>query len=304
MLKFFFAFFCLSIASLWAGSPKVLVYGGATGWIGSHVVAILRQNGYRVFEAQTRLENRQELEAEITKLQPDCVINTAGITGKPNVDWCQDHQPETIRANIVGALNLADITFVWNIHMINVGTGCIYNYDDKHPLYSGIGFTEYEEPNFQGSFYSYTKTMVDRLFQSYSNVLNLRLRMPISDDLHPRSFITKITKYAKVVNVPNSMSILSDLLPLIPLMAERRLVGTYNFVNPGVISHNEILDLYKEYVDPTFTYANFTLEEQAKILKAPRSNCELDASKLLREFPGIPSIKESAERVFQRMGKK
>ena len=41
----------------------------------------------------------------------------------------------------------------------------------------------------------------------------LRVRMPISDDLHPRNFITKISKYERVVNIPNSMSVLHDLLP-------------------------------------------------------------------------------------------
>lgn len=31
----------------------------------------------------------------------------------------------------------------------------------------------------------------------------LRVRMPISDDLVARNFVTKITKYEKVVNIPN-----------------------------------------------------------------------------------------------------
>lgn len=48
--------------------------------------------------------------------------------------------------------------------------------------------------------------------------------------------------------------------------------GVFNFCNPGPISHNEILDLYKQYIDPTFVYANFTVEEQDKILVAKRSN--------------------------------
>lgn len=125
--------------------------------------------------------------------------------------------------------------------------------------------------------------------------------MLISDDLHHRNFIAKIIKYQKVINIPNSMSILYDLLPLIPEMAKRKLVGNYNFVNPGVISHNEILDLYKKYIDANFSYQNFTLEEQNKILKAGRSNNELDTSKLLAEFPNIKSIKESIVSVFERM---
>jgi len=125
--------------------------------------------------------------------------------------------------------------------------------------------------------------------------------MPISDDLEPRNFITKITKYERVVNVPNSMTVLHDLLPVSILMTERKLKGIWNFTNPGVISHNEILDLYKQYIDPNFTYKNFSLEDQDKILKAGRSNNELDPSKLLDEFPDILDIKASMHGVFQRM---
>ena len=53
-----------------------------------------------------------------------------------------------------------------------------------------------------------------QLQRVYKNVLILRVRMPISDDLSPRNFITKISKYEKVVNIPNSMSVLYDLLPI------------------------------------------------------------------------------------------
>jgi len=278
----------------------VLVFGGKSGWIGQKVVKLLQQQNYNVVCATARLENRTALEEEIVAIQPDFIINTAGVTGRPNVDWCESHQIETLRTNIIGTLNLADIACAHTIHLTNLGTGCIYEYDQEHPL-NGKGFTEEDEPNFSGSFYSKTKIYLDKMLQSYPNVLNLRLRMPISDDLHERNFITKISRYQKVINVPNSMSILTDLLPLIPEMMERRLTGNYNFVNPGTISHNEILDLYTKYIDPEFTYANFSIKEQNKILAAKRSNNHLDASKLLREFPNIPHIKEGMIENFRRM---
>ncbi|GJS78525.1 phospholipase D beta 1-like protein [Tanacetum coccineum] len=46
-------------------------------------------------------------------------------------------------------------------------------------------------------------------------------------------------------------------------------------------------------IDPSFTWKNFNLEEQAKVIIAPRSNNELDATKLKTEFPEFLSIKES-----------
>ncbi len=282
---------------------KFLVFGGE-GWIGGKILELLAQNpAYKGKAAakSTRLENRDAIKIEIDSFEPDFVINAAGVTGRPNVDWCEDHKQETIRANIIGALNLADICFERSIPMTNFGTGCIYEYDEQHPLGSGKGFKETDEPNFAGSYYSKTKIMLDKLLQDYPNVLNLRLRMPISDDLHARNFITKITHYKKVVNVPNSMSVLHELLPLAIEMTIRGLKGVYNFVNPGTISHNQILDVYKQYIDPNFTYENFSLEEQAKILKAGRSNNELDASKLLEQFPDIQPISTAIIGVFERM---
>ncbi|KAE8675684.1 Bifunctional dTDP-4-dehydrorhamnose 3,5-epimerase/dTDP-4-dehydrorhamnose reductase [Hibiscus syriacus] len=118
--------------------------------------------------------------------------------------------------------------------------------------------------------------------------------MPISSDLtNPRNFITKITQYDKVVNIPNSMTILDELLPISIEMGTRNLTGIWNFTNPGVVSHNEILEMYRDYIDPSFTWKNFNLEEQAKVIIAPRSNNKLDANKLKTAFPELLSIKES-----------
>jgi len=307
-IKYNIIFLLLSIANIQFCFGNInnkdktyLVFGGSTGWIGGKIVKLLKDNCNKVYCAKSRLENREQIEKELLDIKPNYVINCAGVTGRPNIDWCEDHTQETIRANIIGALNLADLCFIHNIHMTNMGTGCIYEYDNTHEINSGNGFTELDEPNFQGSFYSKTKIMLDKLLQNYPNVLNLRLRMPISDDLHDRSFITKITKYKKVINIPNSMTILYDLLPIVIEMTKRELKGNYNFVNPGVISHNEILTLYKKYIDPNFSWENFSMEEQDQILKAKRSNNELNTNKLLKEFPNIPNIKTSIVNVFKRM---
>jgi 3,5-epimerase/4-reductase len=118
--------------------------------------------------------------------------------------------------------------------------------------------------------------------------------------------VTKIVKYERVVNIPNSMTILHELLPASLAMAQAGLTGVYNFTNPGVISHNEVLDLYIKYIDPTYTYTNFSLEEQAKVIKADRSNNELDTTKLMADMPDgivINDIKTAFELCFQRMQK-
>ncbi|KAK1369327.1 putative rhamnose biosynthetic enzyme 1-like [Heracleum sosnowskyi] len=114
-----------------------------------------------------------------------------------------------------------------------------------------------------------------------------------SDLNNPSNFINKIVRHDKVINIPNSMSIIDELLPISVEMAKRNLRGVWNFTNPGVISHNEVLELYKKYIDPAFQWFNFSLEEQAKVIVAARSNNELDVSKLKAEFPELLPIKES-----------
>ncbi|XP_058104717.1 bifunctional dTDP-4-dehydrorhamnose 3,5-epimerase/dTDP-4-dehydrorhamnose reductase [Magnolia sinica] len=272
---------------------KFLIYG-RTGWIGGLLGKLCEAQSIDYTYGSGRLENRSQLEADIAAVQPSHVFNAAGVTGRPNVDWCESHKVETIRTNVVGTLTLADLCREKGLILINYATGCIFEYDDKHPLGSGIGFKEEDSPNFIGSFYSKTKAMVEDLLKNYENVCTLRVRMPISSDLsNPRNFITKITRYEKVVNIPNSMTILDELLPISIEMAKRNLTGIWNFTNPGVVSHNEILEMYRDYIDPSFCWKNFTLEEQAKVIVAPRSNNELDATKLNKQFPELLPIKES-----------
>ncbi|KAF7138233.1 hypothetical protein RHSIM_Rhsim07G0096000 [Rhododendron simsii] len=270
-----------------------LIYG-KTGWIGGLLGKLCQSQSIPFAYGSGRLEDRRSLEADLAACDPSHVINAAGVTGRPNVDWCESHKVETIRANVVGTLTLADVCRERGLILINYATGCIFEYDAEHPLGSGVGFKEEDTPNFIGSFYSKTKAMVEDLLRNYENVCTLRVRMPISSDLsNPRNFITKISRYEKVVNIPNSMTILDELLPISIEMAKRNLTGIWNFTNPGVVSHNEILEMYREYIDPNFTWKNFTLVEQAQVIVAPRSNNELDATKLSQEFPELLSIKES-----------
>jgi len=267
---------------------------------------LLESQGKKVFTTTVRMQNREAVIAEIEKYKPTHILNAAGSTGRPNVDWCEDHKEETIRNNVIGTINLADVAYEKGVHVTVFATGCIYAYDETHPI-GGPGYKETDKANFAGSFYSETKAHVEEIMKHYSNVLILRLRMPVSDDLHSRNFVTKIAKYDRVVDIPNSNTILHDLLPAAILMAEHKDLGIYNFTNPGAISHNEVLSLFKEYVRPDFTWKNFTLDEQAKVIKAGRSNCELDTTKLVNKLAEynfkVPEIHEAYKGCFQRMAK-
>merc|ERR1711900_46308 len=231
-------------------SENVFLIWGGEGWVAGHLKTLLESQGKKVFTTTVRMQNREAVIAEIEKYKPTHILNAAGSTGRPNVDWCEDHKEETIRNNVIGTINLADVAYEKGVHVTVFATGCIYAYDETHPI-GGPGYKETDKANFAGSFYSETKAHVEEIMKHYSNVLILRLRMPVSDDLHSRNFVTKIAKYDRVVDIPNSNTILHDLLPAAILMAEHKDLGIYNFTNPGAISHNEVLSLFKEYVRQT-----------------------------------------------------
>jgi hypothetical protein len=125
--------------------------------------------------------------------------------------------------------------------------------------------------------------------------LNLRIRMPITDEYNERNFITKITTYKKVCSIPNSMTVLNELIPIMVDMASKWKTGTVNLTNPGLISHNEILEMYKDIVDPDFKWENFSVAEQNEILLSKRSNNFLDTVTLQSMYPNVKNIRESVK---------
>ena len=131
------------------------------------------------------------------------------------------------------------------------------------------------------------------MHQYDDSVLNLRIRMPITNINNPRNFITKITNYEKICSIPNSMTVLPELLPLVIDMMKNKRTGTINLTNPGLISHNRILELYREIVDKDFTWKNFSVEEQNVILASKRSNNYLNTDKLEYLYPEVLNIEQA-----------
>ena len=282
---------------------KILIYG-SKGWIGGQFMNILKSNNMHFVEGNSRVDNEKQLIEEIRRVNPTHVVSFIGRThGKINnkkyttIDYLEEEGKlfENIRDNLFSPLLLCDICSKNNIHYTYLGTGCIFKFDEEHPYgKEENGFTELSQPNFFGSSYSVVKGFTDRLMHLYEDkVLNLRIRMPITCEKNPRNFITKIVNYENICSVPNSMTVLPELLPYVLDMMKNKITGTINLTNPGLISHNEILQMYKEIVDTNFKWNNFSQDEQRKILAADRSNNYLDTSKLETLYPKIKNIRTS-----------
>ena len=283
---------------------KFLVFGGK-GWIGGYLLEILGEAGHEGISATSRADNEVEVEKEIVAVKPDRVISLIGRTrgeGINTIDYLEQKGKlvENMRDNLWGPVVLAHICRKHGAHFCYLGTGCIFHYDDdKHTMGNCCGFTEQDDANFVGSAYSTVKGYTDRMMRLMfdESCLNCRIRMPITPDDSPYNFITKIVKYDKVINIPNSMTVLPVLLPILVDMCVNKVVGTVNLTNPGAISHNEVLSLYKKHVDPSFEWKNFTIEEQDKILASARSNNLLDTTRLESMYPTVPNIHDAVEKV-------
>ena len=279
---------------------KILIYG-SKGWIGSQFLNYLNNiqelpfpnkkkqdkiNNLEIIEGKSRVNNFIELKKELEYNKPDNVISFIGRThGKigekeyTTIDYLEQEGKvyDNIRDNLYSPISLALICKELNIHYTYLGTGCIFSYRNEEEFGKEInGFTEESLPNFFGSSYSIVKGFTDMLMhQLESNVLNL-----------------------KICSIPNSMTVLPDFYPIILDMMLKKETGTINLTNPGLISHNEILDMYKELVDSNFKYQNFTIEEQDKILDSKRSNNYLETKKIEWLYPQIKSIKESVRDIL------
>ena len=133
-----------------------LIYGG-TGWIGGMLTKLLSiDTCTEVHISKSRLEHPSDVCSELDTIKPDRVINAAGLTGTPNIDWLEDHKIEGLRVNVVGTLFLLDACFTRGIHVTQLATGCIYEYDETHVPH-GMPFNETDAPNYEKSYYSKTK---------------------------------------------------------------------------------------------------------------------------------------------------
>lgn len=272
---------------------KLLIFG-SKGWIGNQFIEYLNANkdeNITYIETNVRADNEQLVTDVIMAHSPTHIISFIGRTygGDFNtIDYLE--QPgkltDNVRDNLYAPMVLANLSYKFNIHYTYLGTGCIFSQEDP----TKKSYMETDNPDFFGSSYSTVKGFTDRLMRLYPNTLNLRIRMPIVDFEHPRNFITKITQYEKICSMPNSMTVLPDFYPIILDMMKNKETGTMNLVNPGLITHNEILEMYKEIVDPDFTWSNFSIEEQNQILKSKRSNNHLNTSKLEKLYPSILPI--------------
>jgi 3,5-epimerase/4-reductase len=271
---------------------KILLFG-STGFIGSQLKEALLKKGYEVADPRIEIRDFDDVKKTFEDVKPDWAINATGKTGKPNVDWCETHPVETFTVNVGGSLNIASVAFEMGIKVAQLSSGCVYEGDNK-----GKGFTEDDEPNFFGSLYSRSRVIAEKLLKEFPNILQLRLRIPITGRSHPKNLIDKLLNYPEMINVTNSCTVMEDFIPAVIQLIGMGQTGIFNMTNIGAMNHEEIMTMYKEIVDPSFKINIMPKDKQDELCKR-RSNDVLNTDK--RENLGVhmPPLEESVRRILK-----
>lgn len=231
--------------------------------------------------SDVRIATVEDARAEIARVQPDVVLNAAGVKGKPNVDWCDTHQMETILGNTLEPIVLAQACAEAGVYLLHIGSGCIFYGDSPHPDKA------WREDDFGNPrpTYSRAKWAADLVLSTLPNVAIARIRMPIDHVPNPGNLLQKLASYPKVIDVENSITVVDDMVSVFRQLMEKKAPGIFHVTNPGTVRHKEIIGLYEELVDSQHTcewISEEALVAQGLATKA-RSNNFL-ASDRLAEF--------------------
>ena len=275
---------------------KIYLLGG-TGYIGSWIEKYFLNKAYDLQVLKTDVTDLERVRETLKNVRDSVLINATGKTGKPNVDWCEDHRLETTEVNVNGAINVAKVATKQGNYVIQIGSGCIF---------SGPGdyaFTEEDEPNFFGSFYSQTKAVSEGALKEIPNVCILRIRMPLQGSPNPKNLLDKLLQYKKILSVPNSVTVIEDFMPFLERVIEKKPVGVLNAVNPGSYEHRDLLERYREQIEPKRVFEYITLEQFQGMTKAPRSNCVLSTAGCEKLGITMPNVSISLPRLIDAYAK-
>ena len=275
---------------------KKILLLGSTGFIGSHLKPALEGAGYKVYAPRIEIRNHTEIEEAVYKIRPDVIINATGITGKPNVDWCETHPSETFSVNVAGSINIATVAEEFGVYMVQMASGCVYD------GYKKGGYTEEDEPNYFGSLYSRSRVYSEKILKEFPNVLQLRVRIPITGKPHRKNLIDKLLKYPKMINVENSCTVIEDFIPSAIELMKRKETGIFNMTNIGAMDHKSIMTLYKKIVDSKFEIQLMPKKEQEELCKR-RANCIMNTDKREKLGVHMPPLEESLKRILKNYKK-
>ncbi len=222
---------------------KILIIG--KGYVGLRCAETW---GSEAILSDMRISTVDDVVTLLDTYTPDAVLNAAGVRGKPNVDWCETHQLETMRGNALLPMIIADACARRGVYLLHIGSGCIFYGESPDPR----GWREDDFGN-PIAVYSRAKWAADLALSTLPNVGIARIRMPMDYIPSPQNIIDKLASYTKIIDVANSVSVVEDMVSVFYQLLTKKATGIFHVTNPGTIRHRDIVELYKTLVDPTKT---------------------------------------------------
>jgi len=216
---------------------------GSKGFLGSNIIKVLKDLNKNYISCIFRLEELHKIKEILDIYKPKYIINCAGLTGTPNIFWCDENKTKTIETNITYQLSLAGLCNERNIHLTIFGSGGIFKNDR---IYS-----ENDCGNNYNNFYGECRINLENMIKNYNNILYLRINYPISDKSSNKNLLTKLISYTKIDDCNISITYIDNLFPILINMIENNEIGICNFTNPGEINLINIIKKYQNLLGIT-----------------------------------------------------
>jgi UDP-glucose 4,6-dehydratase len=301
---------------------------GASGYIGEAFAKELqrRKKEFIPLARQQVDYSRFDVLLEFLRAKkPSFVVNAAGYTGKPNVDACELDKAGTLVGNTLLPQTIAHACAAAGIPWGHISSGCIFSgakisengnvrvekdmtKPELHQLAGKksaaiLGFTETDTPNFSFrdqpcSFYSGTKALGEEAIENIGQSYVWRLRIPFDEFDNKRNYLSKVQRYSKVYENVNSISHRADFVKAcLDTWELRAPFGIYNVTNPGYVTTRHVVEQIEKFLKPArkFEFWADDAEFYKVAAKTPRSNCVMDASKLLAAGVKIRGVEEALE---------
>jgi UDP-glucose 4,6-dehydratase len=252
---------------------KTLIIG--KGFVGNALAEIM-PDAIHISKYDVNYTISQHLEDFIVEHGVTTIINCSGYTGVPNVDACETNKESCYFYNVIVPHIIQKIAIRYDINMIHIGSGCIYDGYDKE-------YVETDIPNFgifsdRSSFYSKTKHISEMVLES-DNVAIVRLRIPFDWKSSKKNYIDKLLGYDKLIDFKNSKTDLRKLCQFIKQLSTDFKSGAFNAVHSKPLYTREFIKIINEYGynNPSWELVGYT---QIPII-ANRSNCVLSNNKVV-----------------------
>lgn len=235
-----------------------------------------------------RVRFYEDVEVLVKKYRPKIIINTIGHVGKSNVDDCEKAVDKTLNANTFVPLLMAEVALRYNIKLVHISSGCIYNYNYNHQK----PIVESRNPDYYELFYSRTKIYTEDALlrlaeQKKVNILIVRIRVPLDNVPNSKNLLTKLIKYGKVIDAPNSVTYIPDFIKALTHLIQKDARGLFNVMAKGGLYYPDLMKLYQDQV-PSFKYDIIKL----KTLPLKRTSLLMSTTKLEKTGFKVRPIKE------------